>query len=62
MKGLINDGATEMSLRFFADWWTFPLHHENLSPIEVKEADLVEARREHLGRMEAEHWGVEPGV
>ncbi len=61
-KGLVNSRANERSLQFFADWWTFSLHHEDLSPIEVKEADLVEARGKHLERLELDYWGVEPGV
>ena len=61
-KSLVNPGADEKSLHFFSDWWTFPLHHEDLSPIEVKEVDLVEIRREHLERMEADYWGMEPEI
>ena len=59
-KGLVNPNVNDRSLHFFPDWWTFPLHHEDLSAIKVKKADLVVRRREHLERMEFDYWGSDP--
>ena len=59
-RGLVNPQVNERSLHFFPDWWTFPLHHEDLGPIKVKESDLIEARHKHLERMKYDYWGGEP--
>lgn len=61
-KSLVNPAAEERSLRFFSDWWTFPLHHEDLSLIQVKESELVEVRRTYLERMNLDYWGTDPGA